>query len=186
MSLSQLPNGVVTNGVFVCTSTTRPASPTEGLTIYETDTDYYKGYSGTAWEDGLKLGAWVDWTPTLTNLTLGNGTLGASYAKVGRTVMYRFRFVLGSTSAVGTSPRFTLPVAPDSGIVANQDVMGDVNLTDTGTANRRGMALLSSGSTVELFGYSSTGVLVVITDMVPHPWAPGDIINVSGTYEAAS
>ena len=33
----------------VCTSSTRPASPFEGQTIYETDTDLVKSYNGTAW-----------------------------------------------------------------------------------------------------------------------------------------
>lgn len=33
----------------VCTSTTRPASPFEGQTIYETDTDLVKSYNGSTW-----------------------------------------------------------------------------------------------------------------------------------------
>ena len=33
----------------VCTSTTRPAAPFEGQTIYETDTDLVKSYNGTSW-----------------------------------------------------------------------------------------------------------------------------------------
>jgi len=33
----------------VCTSTTRPASPFEGQTIYETDTDLVKSYNGASW-----------------------------------------------------------------------------------------------------------------------------------------
>jgi hypothetical protein len=33
----------------VCTSSTRPASPYEGQTIYETDTDLVKSYNGTSW-----------------------------------------------------------------------------------------------------------------------------------------
>jgi hypothetical protein len=33
----------------VCTSTTRPAVPFEGQTIYETDTDLTKVYNGSAW-----------------------------------------------------------------------------------------------------------------------------------------
>jgi hypothetical protein len=33
----------------VCTSSTRPASPFEGQTIYETDTDLVKSYDGTTW-----------------------------------------------------------------------------------------------------------------------------------------
>ena len=33
----------------VCTSTTRPAVPFDGQTIYETDTDLVKAYNGTSW-----------------------------------------------------------------------------------------------------------------------------------------
>lgn len=33
----------------VCTSSTRPASPFEGQTIYETDTDLVKSYDGSNW-----------------------------------------------------------------------------------------------------------------------------------------
>jgi hypothetical protein len=33
----------------VCTSSTRPASPYEGQTIYETDTDLVKSYNGSSW-----------------------------------------------------------------------------------------------------------------------------------------
>lgn len=35
--------------VITCTSGTRPSSPVEGMTIYETDTDAIRTYSGSAW-----------------------------------------------------------------------------------------------------------------------------------------
>jgi len=35
--------------VIVCTSGTRPSSPVEGMTIYETDTDNMITYDGTGW-----------------------------------------------------------------------------------------------------------------------------------------
>ena len=34
----------------VCTSSTRPASPFEGQTIYETDTDFVRSYDGSNWK----------------------------------------------------------------------------------------------------------------------------------------
>ncbi len=37
--------------VIVCTSGTRPGSPPEGMFIYETDTDTYRGYDGSAWQE---------------------------------------------------------------------------------------------------------------------------------------
>lgn len=39
----------VTTGTIICTSSTRPASPFEGQTIYETDTKRELRWSGTAW-----------------------------------------------------------------------------------------------------------------------------------------
>lgn len=37
--------------VIVCTSGTRPGSPPEGMFIYETDTDTYRGYDGSSWQE---------------------------------------------------------------------------------------------------------------------------------------
>lgn len=41
--------------VIVCTSGTRPSSPNEGMTIYETDTDKVMIYDGSGWVEALKL-----------------------------------------------------------------------------------------------------------------------------------
>lgn len=39
----------VTTGTIICTSSTRPASPFEGQTIYETNTSLSRIYNGSAW-----------------------------------------------------------------------------------------------------------------------------------------
>jgi hypothetical protein len=128
-------------------------------------------------------GLWVAWTPTLTNLTQGNGAVLARYVQAGSTVHYRFRFTLGSTSAVGTGPEFTLPVAP--GDYAGPTPLGSAVYTDAGTTNRWGYAQLNSGSTVDLIGFSTTGTSVGLTATVPHVWAVNDVIAVVGSYEPA-
>lgn len=51
----------------VCTSSTRPASPYEGQTIYETDTDLVKSYNGSAW-------ATIGPTPTFNNISVITAT----------------------------------------------------------------------------------------------------------------
>lgn len=38
------------NRAFPCTSTSRPASPAQGMIIYETDTGEWRGWTGVAWE----------------------------------------------------------------------------------------------------------------------------------------
>lgn len=128
--------------------------------------------------------SWQVWVPTLTNITQGDGTILAKANKVGRNVDFRWVFTLGSTSAVGTQPRFTLPYAPASDWPNSP--YGDVDLQDTGTANRRGTLRLISGSTVEIISYGTTGLQVTTTATVPHTWASTDIIACAGRYESAA
>lgn len=47
---AQIAAGAGAFAAFVCTSTTRPASPNAGQEIYETDTTRLLVWSGTAWE----------------------------------------------------------------------------------------------------------------------------------------
>jgi len=127
---------------------------------------------------------WTTWTPTLSNLTQGNGTVLARYLQVGKLVHYRFVFTLGTTSAVGTAPRFTLPVAPLASYTAGIDQLGDVSELGPAT-NRRGIVLLVSGSTVEIFSYGTTGAMATTTATVPFTWATGHAMSCTGAYEAA-
>lgn len=129
--------------------------------------------------------AWTTWTPTLANLTLGSGTVTARYRRLGKTVDFHFKFVLGSGSAVGTQPTFTLPATPHSSYGLFQDAVGTADFADAGTANRRGIVWVFSGSTAIIYALSTTGVQTDVTSTSPHTWASGDSISVSGTYEAA-
>jgi hypothetical protein len=127
--------------------------------------------------------AWTTWTPTLTNLTQGNGTVLARYHQIGKTVRYRFRFVLGSTSAVGAAPvQITLPVTPGD---YTEFTLGICDYTDAGVANRFGVVRLVSGSTVNLLVLNTSAVLPGVATAVPHAWGTGDSISVWGHYEAA-
>lgn len=40
---------LMNQAVIVCTSGTRPSSPSSGMTIYETDTGFYATYNGSSW-----------------------------------------------------------------------------------------------------------------------------------------
>jgi hypothetical protein len=52
---------------------------------------------------------WVSYTPTLTNLTVGNGTLSAKYMRQSKICTVRFVFTFGTTSSMGTDPTLSLP-----------------------------------------------------------------------------
>ena len=53
---------------------------------------------------------WRAWTPTYTNITVGNGTVSARYVQIGPFVMLDWYLTFGSTSSMGTGPKVSLPV----------------------------------------------------------------------------
>jgi hypothetical protein len=148
--------------------------------------------TGSVWPTGSAVTAgmvaseaWTPWTPTFTNVTVGNGTLVAAYMKIGRTVHYRLRLVLGSTSSVGTDPQFALPFAIFSGF-SIIDVVGEGSLADSGTANWRAQVWLDASGRGRVVYYSAAATAVQVSPTVPFTWTTGDAIVVTGTYEAAS
>ena len=131
--------------------------------------------------------AWSTWSPTLTNLTIGGGgAVTARYRMLGKTLDYRFKFVYGVGSAVGTDPKFTLPAAPHGTYTTLGDVLGRGVLLDSGTANRDSVCRLDSGSTVIILQITAaTGNHAGITATSPWTWATGDSLMVAGTIELA-
>lgn len=133
--------------------------------------------------------AWNDWVPALTSLTIGNGTVTAKYVKLGRTVHYKFKFVLGSTSAVGINPTITPPVPLSADYAAaGADSVGDACLYDAGVNNFHGQVWISAGNFNPVVrradGTYVNSALIGAT--VPHTWGTGDVLSFHGTYEAAA
>lgn len=54
---------------------------------------------------------WTSWTPSWTDLTIGNGTEVAEYKQIGKTVFVRGHIIAGTTTSAGLSMHTTLPVA---------------------------------------------------------------------------
>ena len=132
--------------------------------------------------------AWTTWVPTLTNLTLGNGTLIAKHRLVGETVNFVFKLTMGSTSAVGTDPSFTLPATPAAHYV-HADFgwmpVGSCYFLDAVTTARSGLVGVFSGSTARMLYDNGTSPAVGITATVPWTWTTGDVLSAWGTYETA-
>lgn len=148
-------------------------------------------------EDGLslqedqKLPVWQSWSPTLTNLTLGSGTLTARYFNQGGLVMFSFTFTLGAGSAIGTEPQFSPPVTPvnwgynpvsPSGVIHT----GMVSMENNGVENYQGVSLVSAtNSNIRMFVYSqggTYGAVTPVTASVPFTWATGDTLQARGWY----
>jgi hypothetical protein len=134
------------------------------------------GSFGSAW-------AWVSWTPTLVNATLGNGTFACKYAQIGKTVSFRFVFTLGTTSTIGTAPTFTLPVTS----VATPSTTFPIarGHYDNGGGQFNGYAAWTSTTTASLRSWDTNNNGGAITATAPGTFANGWAVVMAGEYEAA-
>lgn len=140
--------------------------------------------------------AWTSYTPTVTNLTTGDGTLASSYVQFGKTVIYRGRFTFGSTSSVGGVLTVTLPVTAKGSTYATREPLGvgmvfDNNVSETYLTT----VIYASTTTVKLTVLTTrSGANPVfndnsasrdITTGTPIAYATSDIITWEAIYEAA-
>jgi len=182
--------------VFVTAHTSSATSAT--ISRGEFDTSAREHPTGTEWvhgpvaevspDDGDFGGFWSSWTPTLANITQGNGTVVAEFTRIGDLVTYMFRFVLGSTSAIGTTPTFTLPVAAHADYVGAVMDYGRGQARDTGTGSFELVGLVSSGTVVQPVCLDASNPIASysgITATSPFTWTTGDSFFVSGTYRTA-
>lgn len=145
--------------------------------------------TGLKWAAAGGGGTWAAWTPTLNNLTLGNGTVTARYVQSGKTVNFYVKIVLGSTSSVGTEPRVTWPVTP-ANTTAAQNALINYVYEDSGLSRYYGASDPITNSTTE-FRFcvqNASGTYLSstqITSSIPISWGTGDTFYAMGTYEAA-
>lgn len=135
----------------------------------------------------INLTGWTSFTPSWTNLTVGNGTNAGKYAYAGKTVFFYTAFTLGSTSSVGSAPVLTLPqTSIDYGTAVIP--IGEVFCVDTGTATYYGSTLWTTTTTATPRVGNASGTylsIVTLSATVPFTWATGDILMMRGSYERA-
>lgn len=141
--------------------------------------------TGLAWAN---LGTYTSYTPTLSGLTLGNGTLLAGYAQIGKFVHTQFRFTLGSTSSVTGGIGFSLPVTADFTVMTSYTSNSFVAYNDAGVSQSVGFAAFDSATTVLCFGAQSNGAYVTTVTAqpgIPFTFGTGDNIVANIVYRAA-
>lgn len=125
-------------------------------------------------------GLWQDYTPTLINLVLGNGTMKARYIKVGKMVTVNIFITFGSTSSYGSGGEWNIslpfPVANNTGAT------GSAYALDVGIAHKSGIV---KTNTTGMRAFKSAEAGTGWNNVVPHTWAAPDYIVWSITYEAA-
>ncbi len=122
--------------------------------------------------------AWTSYTPTTTNVTLGNGTLASAYMQAGKLTSFRIKLTFGSTSAITGAPTFTLP---SSATAARTVTCAALFFDSSATATVGGWAFNSTINQLLLRNDASAA----LSSTVPFTWATSDELVITGTYEAA-
>lgn len=187
LTAAELNTYLMQQSVIVCTAATRPSAPVEGMTIYETDTDYLRTYTGAAWVTIAQPLGEVVWTPALTassvNPTLGTGsTATGGYVRQGRLITFYAQLAFGTSgNAAGTGTyRVSLPFT--AAATWQGQVIGAVELNNSGAGVLRTARIDTGGTYVTMAAEDGTAV----TDAVPFVWGVSDYIRVSGSYVADS
>jgi hypothetical protein len=137
--------------------------------------------AGNGGTDKTSLG-YTSFTPTLTGVTIGNGTWSAgSQWSLGKLFIYAWRFTFGTTSAVTGHVTATHPANVISGMTPiitfahYRDVSGSISVFGNGLQ-------ISAPGTVDLYAeVSSTSYVqrASLSSTVPFTWANTDYIEVA-------
>lgn len=139
----------------------------------------------------LLAAAWSSWTPAWTSLSnpqpaIGNGTITGRYWKYGKTVHFNIKVTFGSTSTFGTSNwYFSLPFTAQS-YYSFGDPIGHGFCDDVAIAGYEGVMIITNTTKVEIrLQGAATNSTSTVLSTFPFTFGNGDIVNLSGTYEAA-
>lgn len=140
-----------------------------------------------AYANSLQELPYITYTPTWTNLTVGNGTVTARYTRVGKTVIGNVCLVFGSTTSItGAFPTLTLPVTSATTPLAG---MANSDYLDNGTTRYFGWGPITSAvSSIACAVIGTAGANAIesgVSSTVPFTWTTNDRINISFRYEVA-
>lgn len=128
---------------------------------------------------------WFNYTPTWTNLTVGNATVNLGRFKInGREVTVRQYIDFGSTTAISASkPRYSLPVtAKTDDMHLEWEPCGVCRLNESGVNTQIGTVSIFS-STQALVADMTSSIAAPVDATTPFTWGSGDEIVSNIRYE---
>jgi len=166
-------SAIGTNGVVTASITDGAVTPAKLL-----------AGTGTGWP-------WQTWSPTWTNLTIGNATVTYKYAQIGKTVLFNIHLKFGSTTSISGTVSFSLPVTSISyNSVSAIMSIGRIDLYDSGTAVYSGLLKwVSTTSARPEYLNLPAGTVIqslnVVNATAPFTWTTNDELHIEAYYEAA-
>lgn len=148
---------------------------------------YLTKTSNTDMDFTWATGTYSTFTPGgFSNFTLGNGTVSGRFRQFGKTVFMQAIITLGSTSSVTGSIVMQFPVSANT--ANNSTFFGQARLVDAGVNEYNGTLLQNGLNFFTIAGIAASGLYASnqgISATVPFIWGTGDVIQITGTYEAA-
>lgn len=126
------------------------------------------------------------WNPTISNLTIGNGTLTATYKIVGARIYKAIGIVLGSTSAIGSTMDISTVITR---LQTNYAILGEAAFVAGGSPYMGFARWIPAGSNVvrilvrKVDGTYSQFSNIAAT--VPNTWTTSDAIDAEYQYDLA-
>lgn len=135
---------------------------------------------GTTWRT-IASSVWTAYTPTVSGVSLGSGTVTATWRREGGLIRVRPKLVWGG-GASGSSPKITLPVTSATPTAPFQ-ALGLATITTASSGAIYAGAFTHLNTTTAQINYFGTnGLLTDITLSAPGVPAVGDSISGEFTY----
>lgn len=130
---------------------------------------------------------WTTFSPTWTNLTVGNGTVDAKYQKIGKTCNFYITVTFGSTSSIAGAVTVSLPLTTPT--LTLYQLLGITNSYDQSTGVQvPGQLRWASTTTATIVANDANSTFVRQTDLsstVPMTWTTSDVLFIQGTIPVA-
>ncbi len=129
---------------------------------------------------------WTTFTPTWLNITVGNGSVGGRYRRVGSfTIEFRAQIVFGSTTSVTGTIGLTVPGGLTGEGASTRQIIQAGAFDNSAPAGVTGLGLLQSGG-----GTSIDRFYGAVTNFwgsgLPFTWATSDQLWCKGSLEVTT
>lgn len=179
LTAADLNDYLMEQTVIGCLSTGRPTGQA-GMKISESDTGRELHHDGTNWIIDSEPAQ--SWTPTWSNITLGNGTVAAWYKRASGDCRFYVALTFGTTTSVSGRLGITVPITLYNTL---EPATFTAQAQDVGTATY-GLICSPSTSTVfyvDAIGTASTyGSATSSSASIPFSWGSTDRLIIAGRY----
>lgn len=161
-----------------------------GLSNVDNTADFNKPVSAAqqaALDTKTTTPVWTNYTPTLSNWGLGNGTILGRYMRVGNLITFGINIAMGTSTTFVGSPVISLPVTCSTNRASGEWVRCNVQAAffDANGSAYPGWVHVVGTTATPLVWTPSAGYIanVSLTSAIPFTWVATDEMHIYGSYE---